>query len=270
MRAFSVACVVCLMLAGRVGMVYPSDDAPVWGSASADRDSGDISGNPGQVAFKPSCTCCDIAYMDTFIGNRLMYAQTPEFLDAVRTVASGDSKYSPRACEEIPYARWKDFAVEMRRHSATHELDAAGVLPSAVSSDVGTEFNGLRALSDGKCMIPALIYLASLEYRLKSGGAGIKPIYPRLLRAAAAELNGRLAEKNRMAERFAQRAASIRSTIVKAERTIARGLPSDDLTRAKSELETAISSALGVRVSLNETDAAFSRAEQFARRLPTR
>lgn len=264
MRFVAGASVLCLLLIMQAGLVYPSDDSPASASAVVEKHVSDRSGNLEKADFTPSCTCCDVAYMDTFKNNQLLYARTPEFLEAVRMVASGNSKYSPRAGEDIPFAQWKAFAMEMRRHPAADALVALGPSPSAESPDVDTGVDALSALSEKQCMIPALIYLASLEYRSRSGQAGIRPIFPRILRAAVAELDGRLTEKRRMAEAFAKRAAAVRSMIAEAERTVASKCSPDELVRAKSELERACRDALGVRSSLMETDMAFARAEKVA------
>lgn len=264
MRAVAGASVLCLLLIMQAGLVYPSDDSPASASAVIEKHVSDRSGNLEKAGFEPSCTCCDVAYMDTFTSNQLLYARTPEFLEAVRMVASGNSKYSPRAGDDIPFARWRAFAMEMRRHSAADGLVALGPSPSAASPDVGTGIDALSVLSERQCMIPALLYLASLEYRSRSGQAGIRPIFPRILRAAVAELDGRLTEKRRMAEAFAKRAAAVRSMIAEAERTVGGKCSPDELARAKSELERACGDALGVRSSLMETDMAFARAEKVA------
>lgn len=253
---------MCLLLIMQAGLVYPSDDSPASASAVGEKQASDLSGNLEKVDFKPSCNCCDFAYMDTFKANHLLYIQTPEFVEAVRTVASGDSKYSPRAGEDIPFATWKAFAMELGRHFEANTSEAVEPAPSAASSDVRAEKGGLGLLAERKCLIPALVYLASLEYRSKSGQAGIRPIFPRLLRAAAAELDARLSEKRRMAEAFAKRAAAIKARIAEAEQTAARKCSPDELARARSELQRACREALGVRSTLQETDTAFARAEK--------
>ena len=244
-------CVGCMLfLVLWTGTVYPSTDS--------------------KADFEPSSKCCDIAFMDAFRSNRLLYARTPEFVEAVRAVASGTSKYSPRNGEGIPFAAWNEFATEMRRHSAADTSDAVGPSPSADISGVHGDHGNLRLLSDERSLIPALVYLASLEYRSRPGHEGIRPILPRVFRAAVAELEGRLAEKRRMAEAFARRAAAVRSRIAEAERTAAGRYTSADLARAKSELERARRDALGVRSSMLETDTAFARAEKIADALLTR
>jgi len=230
----------------------------------AERHAGDLFGNLEKVDFKPSWVCCDIAYMDTFKTNRLLYARTPEFAEAVRKVASGDSKYSPRARGDIPFADWMAFAMEMRRHFTAHASQAIGPFTSAAFPDAHTGVGGLSSLTESKSMIPTLFYLASMEYRSKSGQAGIKPIFPRFFRAAVAELDGRLAEKRRMAEAFAKRADAIRAMIMDAERTAARKFAQDELERAKSDFKRACNDALGVRSSLVETEMAFAQAEKVA------
>lgn len=264
MRAVAGASVLCLLLIMKAGLVYPSDDSPASASAVVEKHVSGRSGSLETANFKPSCTCCDVAYMDTFKYGQLLYARSPEFLEAVHMVASGNSKYSPKGGEDIPFAKWKAFATEMLRHSTADVSEALGTSPSAASPDVGTGIDALSALNQRQCMIPALIYLASLEYRSRSGQAGIRPIFPRLFRAAVDELDGRLAEKRRMAETFAKRAAAVRSMIAEAERTVARKCSPDELALAKSELERACRDALGVRASLMETDVAFARAEKVA------
>jgi hypothetical protein len=246
------------------GTVYPSTDAPTWASAVGETQVSDFSGSLEMGKFEPSSRCCDIAFMDTFRANRLLYVQNPEFVEAVRMVASGDSKYSPKAGVGVPFAAWKDFAMEMRRHSAADTSEAVGEHPSAGDSGVHAEHSNLRLVSDSKFLIPALFYLASLEYRSWPGNEGTPLIFPRVLRDAVAELENRLAEKRRMAEAYAKRAAAIAVRIAEAERTVARNISPDELARAKSELERARRNALGVRSNLSETDTAFAQAEKVA------
>lgn len=154
--------------------------------------------------------------------------------------------------------------MEMRRHSAVDTSEAVEPHPSPGYSGVHAEHGNLSLVRDSKFLIPALIYLASLEYRSWPGHEGTTPIFPRVLRAAVAELESRLAEKRRMAEAYAKRAAAIAARIAEAERSGVRNFAPDELARAKSELERARRNALGVRSNLLETDTAFARAEKVA------
>ena len=242
MRYSIRVCISILMMIGWSGTAFPSDD-----STTAD--------------FKPSRVCSDIAYMDIFQSRHLAYFHTPEFVEAVHKVASGESRFSPKK-NPVPDA-WGRFAAELNRHLAIPPKEEAGPDPSPALSDARPEDRGLELLKEKKCLVPALIFLASLEYRSWPGNEGVSPIFPRFVRSAIVELDERFAEKCRMAEEYGKRAAAIRAKIAESERLGQENCPPEDLARAKSGLDRACHDALGVRSSIWETDAAFAQVEKI-------
>lgn len=269
MKAAVGACILCLALMIGAAPVHPSDDLSARAAATV-KPAGSLAGNFEKVDFQPSCKCGDFAHTSIFMVNRLQYVQTPEFAEAVRMLASGNSKYSPRNPREVPMSSWRTFAAELDRHSAAGERGATGTTVSAVPPGVLRGDSGVCFFRVEEKMIPALLYLASLEYRSLPGHDDVTPIFPRYFRAAISELDARMGEKQRMAAAFARRAAAIKARIAEAERRGPGNCPPELLARAKSELDSAYRDAMGVRSSLQETDMAFARAERAADNLLAR
>ena len=260
MKAVIGTCVSILMLIAWVGTVLPSDDSMMLVPLEAGEPSSDLFGTFNNADLKPSCTCADIAYMDSFNSSQLAYIHTPEFAEAVRIVACGDSKYSPKRIP-IP-SSWGGVAMELHRQLAVHPEEEIRPTPSVGPLDVRTEDGGLSLLKEKTNLIPALIFLSSLEYRSRPGHEDASPIFTRIVRTATAELDARMAEKCQWADAFAKRAAAIREMIAEAERLGPGICPPDKLARAKSDLDRACRQAVGVRYSLQETDSAFAQAEK--------
>ncbi|MGE5188654.1 MAG: hypothetical protein ACM3NF_01215 [Gemmatimonadota bacterium] len=112
--------------------------------------------------------------------------------------------------------------------------------------------------------MPALIYLASIEYRLRQAREDITPVFPWIMRMARVELEGRLAEKRQLREEFSKRATAIAAKISEAERRGAGDQAPDVIARAKFELAFACRDVTDIHFSVEETAAAFDRAERFA------
>ncbi|MGE5189301.1 MAG: hypothetical protein ACM3NF_04525 [Gemmatimonadota bacterium] len=258
------ACILCLLLIVGAAPAYPSGDSSGWVVAMAEKPAENLAGNLEKVDFQPYCKCSDIAHTGVFRANRLQYVRTPEFARAVRILASGESRYSPRVSRDLPLATWKMFADELGRHSDIDAGDALGAAPSALPLNVRTGSGEMCFLRVEERMIPALMYLASLEYRSWPGHADVMPVFPRYFRAATSELDARMTQKREMAGMFARRAAAIRARIAEAERRGTRTCSAEELARAKSELDRAYRDALGARTSLQEADVAFARAEKVA------
>ncbi len=230
--------VACLMLIAVSGTAFASTDGPSAGSPGA--DSMQIDTSPRLEASGPACGCADIAFTDVFTSERLAYVTAPEFAEALRAVARGESRYSPG---EIP-AGWQ-----------------------AAAEDWGSSRSGLaglRLLQDSEACIPALIYLASMEYRLRLGRPGLKPVFPVFVRKATQDLAERAAAKGRLAGRFAQRRDAIAAKIQEAERMGAASCAPGALADAKAELDRARRGAGEVRSSLRDTESAFYSAERAA------
>ncbi|PWB63075.1 MAG: hypothetical protein C3F14_08750, partial [Deltaproteobacteria bacterium] len=189
----------------------------------------------------------------------LGYVYTEEFADAVNAVASGASAYSP---QEIP-AGWKSAAAEWRAYIAAHPAGGAGTMQTTAAAGLQGGMTADPYLSKDACS-PALLYLASLQYRSRVGGQGVTPVFPRIVKAGVMELGTQVAAKNRMAATYAKRGALIGEKIADAERMGARDCTPSELARAKAELDRARSDATGIRSGIQETDASFARAERIA------
>lgn len=203
-----------------------------------------------------SCACA--VFTDVFRARKLDYARSPEFADAIRAVAGGTSRYSP---SEIP-ADWATVAEEWGRHLATHREGEA--LPDFSGDVAGGGEGMIRVAGERESLVPALVYLASMEYRLRGGRRDVIPVFPWILRKAYAELEDRIAAKRRLAGEFDNRAAAIAAKISDAERSGAGDHAPDIVARAKFELALACRDAKNVHSSVRETGAAFDRAEKLA------
>jgi hypothetical protein len=232
MRAILAAFVLCLLVLV-TGSAWSSSDAPG--------------------------ACPELAFTDSFKARGLGYVYTEEFAEAVSAVASGASTYSP---PEIP-SGWRTAAVEWRAYVAAHpaggaetmQTTPAPALPGALSAD--------PYLSKDACS-PALLYLASLHYRSRTGGQGATPVFPRIVKSGVMELGTQVVAKRRMTATYAKRGALIGEKIADAERMGAKDCSPSELARAKAELDRARVDAAGIRSGIEETDASFARAEQIA------
>ncbi len=193
----------------------------------------------------PVCGCADIAYTDVFRSEGLGYITSAEFAKAVRAVANGESRYSP---EDIPQS-WRAVAADW------------GASRSGVA--------GLRLLQDKEACIPALVYLASMEYRQRSGRRDVKPAFPLYVREATQDLAGRAAAKRDLAVSFAKRESTIAAKIVEAERMGAAECAPGAVASAKAELERARRKAVEIRFSLKEAESGFQSAERSAETILT-
>ena len=120
-------------------------------------------GHPRRVrsVSAPSGGCPDRAYTEIFQSKGLGYVHSREFAEAVRDVAIGASKYSPK---EIP-ATWRDDAENW----------------------IGPGSEKLPFHRGDDACNPALVYMASMEYRARPGHEDVTPVFPRNVRAATRE-----------------------------------------------------------------------------------
>jgi hypothetical protein len=136
-----------------------------WGGVpSTARVDAETSGSAIHVLEK-GCGCADVARTEIFRTKGLEYIASREFADAIVAVAGGASEYSP---SEIP-ASWRAVAAEWSAPGRTK-------LP-------GNE----------EACAPALLYLASLEYRARLGNDRIAPVFPRVARASTRDFRNGLA-----------------------------------------------------------------------------
>lgn len=266
MRSVGGGCVSCLLLFVLwTGTGYSLEYSPPP-ALSADGHAGDRYGSIDKADSRPSLSCADVAYTDIFRARRLEYVHSPEFAEAVRFVVSGASRYSPA---EIP-AAWTTIATEWSRHLGSHREGAAGPAVSAEFTDDRAGDGGLHLLREGESLAPALVYLASMEYRSRRGHEDVTPVFPWVLRQAYADLDNRVAAKRQSAKGFSKRAAAIAAKISDAERKGAGDDAPDLVTRAKSALDCACRDAMGFHASVRETEAAFDSAERAAEAISAR
>ncbi len=190
--------------------------------------------------------CANIAYTDVFRSENPAYVLTPEFGRAVRAVANGESRYSP---EEIPAGWWT----------------AAG---NRGSSRTGAE--GLRLPGEWEACVPALVYLASMEYRSRLGRPALKPVFPVLVRMATRDLAVRAESRRQLAAGFAEREGAIAAKIREAERMGAGGCAPAAVADAKAELGRARRMSAEVRSGVDDTESAFRSAERLAEAILSR
>lgn len=254
--AGTVFCAVLIMLASTA---MPSGDVPASMGTGNDRRGADLTGGNGKDFSVPGCGCPDLAYTELFESKGLSYVFTAEFGDAIQAVANGRSAYSPK---EIP-PEWPSAAAAWRSYIAAHPGGEAGTLQSASFPNSRALLDQDAFLSNDACT-PALVYLASLEYRSRPGHQGVNPAFPRLVRTAIYELGSTVVAKNRMAPAYAARTTGIRNKIAEAERMGAQDCQPGELAGAKSALDHALRAASGARVGVPETDTSFAKAEKAA------
>jgi hypothetical protein len=213
-------------------------------------EGADLSYGFANVLSPPAGGCPELAYTESFKARGLGYVYTTEFAEAVHAVANGKSTYSP---QEIPPG-WRAAAAEWRAYLAAHPA----AVPGSPAGPAADPYLGKDACS------PALLYLASLEYRSRAGHQGVTPVFPRIVRTAVGDLGAQAAAKSRMAATYAKRSALIGAKIADAERMGAMECSPSELVRAKAELDRARHDAAGIRSGIRETDASFARAEQIA------
>jgi hypothetical protein len=211
MRTIPSVFISCLLLAGGTVSAYPFGDPLASVGAGAYLQGNTLADNPGRTESPPVPGCPGLAYTEIFRSKGLGYVHSREFAEAVRAVAVGASEYSPK---EIP-ASWRDDAENW----------------------IGTESGTLPIRNGEDACNPALLYLASMEYRAKPGHEDVKPVIPRYVRAATRE--ARVVEEWRKAGPFSERAAVVEFKIEVAERMGAGECARVELESAKLLLDRA-------------------------------
>jgi len=175
------------------------------------RQGNDLFDMPAGKESPPAGGCPDLVSTEVFQSKGLGYVHTREFAEAVRAVAVGASRYSPK---EIP-ASW-------RKDAESWIGPASEILPLPKGEDACN---------------PALLYLASMEYRAKPGHEGVTPVFPGNVRAAIREVHT-VAEWKK-AGPFKERAAAVDFKIAVAERMGAGECSKVELESAKLLLDRA-------------------------------
>ncbi len=263
-RAWYAVIALCLLVL-LTGYAFSAGESPgILGAISESRGE-DLSQKMGKGVTVPAFGCPDLAYTDTFKAKDLGYIYSAGFAESINAVASGNSTYSP---PEIP-AAWKAAAVEWREYLEAYPEGEAGQSRQPAFTSREGRFEIEPLLSKEACT-PALLYLASLDYRAKAGNKGVTPVFPRVVRSAVIDLGTQVVAKNRMSPTFARRAAAVMAKITEAERMGAKDCQPGELAQAKAELSRARADAAAVRKGVQETDAAFAKAEQAADSLLTK
>lgn len=264
MKLFGRGCFSCLLLIMLWAGTGRSDCYPLGSSPSpvpsADHHGDVVGSAPDRADSHPGLSCACVAYTGIFKARHLDYARSPEFAAAVRAVAGGTSKYSPR---EIP-AAWSAVAAEWSRHAGSHREGTEEQAHWEELAGSRADDGAMHLLRQEESLVPALVYLASMEYRSRQGRDDVAPVFPWILRQAHVELASRAAAKQQLAGEFSKRAAEIAAKISDAERNGAGDHAPAALARAKFELAFACREVTDIHLSVRETEAAFERAERFA------
>lgn len=190
----------------------------------------------------PRMQCADIVHAGVLAPGQAETLGSGEFADSMDAVASGSSYYSPGT---VP-AQWKTAASTWRDQVTGRSV----VRPGAAHLEYG---------ESGLCP-SSLIFRAFLDYRAKSGKQDLKPVYPYMVRKAAADLIQRF-------EVVARRARRIESSIREAERMGAKECSHSELSIAWAELEVAGRQAAENGYDIGKTESVFAHAERAASNL---
>jgi hypothetical protein len=221
MRTVLGVFVTCLLLSGVAATAYSSGDTLASVGTNVYRHGNDFADKPAEKKSPPVGGCHDLAYTEVFQSQGLGYIHSREFAEAVRAVAVGASKYSPK---EIP-SSW-------RKDAESWIWPGSENLPLPKGEDACN---------------PSLLYLASMEYRARPGHEGMTPILPRNVRAATREI--RVVADWKKAGPFNERAAAVDFKIAVAERMGAGECSKAELESAKLLLDRARNVAAASRNS---------------------
>jgi len=179
--------------------------------------------------------CPDLVRTGLFRKNGLSYLHTREFAEAVSAVADGTSSFSP---PEIP-GHWPAAAYAWRMHLLAHEwagtrgeagAPSVGSIPGAPPYDLRVPWEGFP--DAGETCSPFLLYLASREYRSRSGHEDARIVFPYLVPVAVDELED-------MIRPFAFRASEIVARLGKARELDAKKCAPGKLSLAEVSLAEA-------------------------------
>ena len=223
MRPIFGVFVTCLLLSGVAATAYPFSDPLASVGTNARRQENDLADILGRDTPPPANGCPALASTELFQSKGLGYVHSREFADAVRAVAVGASRYSPR---ELP-ASWREDAENWSGSGAEN-------MPFHKGEDACN---------------PALVYLASMEYRSRPGHENVKPVLPDTLRAATRE--AKVVAEWKKAGPFVERAAAVEFKIAVAERMGAGECRRVQLESAKLLLDRARNVAAATKNTSN-------------------
>jgi len=205
-RSESMFCAAMLLLVA--GTAHSAWDGPM--AASQGKDFGQSAGLSAGIEGDDSvqtAICPDIAYTEQFRSRGQEYVHTREFAESVVAVANGTSSHSPP--EILKEWKWPVAADGWKTHFAAHEEYVRVIVPGTAHPDshveevvktaihhkagpgtpdaLSREREGFRLERDS-CS-PALLFLASLDYRDKTGRRDLPLLFPWNVRLATMNLN---------------------------------------------------------------------------------
>jgi hypothetical protein len=226
----------------------------------------------------------DIAHTELFRSKGLSYVHSREFAESVCAVASGTSPFSP---DPVP-PRWITVATTWNislvsdecgkksppsgtmdpRTSTGEQQTDADIRHEELSPTSRRVFSGWEwTAGEYEGGIPTLLFLASLDYKAKTGRERTNPVLPRYVRMAALHLRMLLADQWEKYRDFELRGMEIAAKIIRAEKLGVRLYAPRDATLAMRELYRARYVSAAGYYSILETDLAFAAADDAAENL---
>lgn len=242
--------------------------APVGGTVAAGLPGPDDSAVPPILAQVSP----DIAFTSPFRSGGLLYAHSAAFAEAMQAVASGSSRYSPGT---IPPS-WMHIAREWEmhvtgcdcgttfRHACRDPAIPGGSVPLM---SIGTLFHLRGSFRDGDDGVLSLLFLSSLEFRVRQGDARIRPILPSRVRMAVSELQASILNRWKESESLESRLHEIAARIVSAERMGAQDRFPREFALVQAELRYARHASADGMFDLEEAETSILRAKEAAVRL---
>jgi len=214
----------------------------------------------------------DIAFTPSFLSGKLEYVHSAAFAEAMLSVASGTSRYSPRV---IP-SSWPAIAREWRTHRSDCDCGrtiralsggAGSTVDPASRTAIGTLFPVREPARSGSDRVSALLFLSSLEYRSRQGDGRIPLVTPTRVRMGVGEILASVRNRQSEARVLEDRLYGIAARIVLAERLGATERVPRELALVRAEWRYARHAFADGTFDLEETEASIRRAEEAASRL---
>jgi len=262
-----------LVLASLAGTGIPRGTLPVPATGST-------GGGPSPEGFTaappllPHLTP-DIACTASFRAAGLGYVHSSAFAEAMLSVASGTSRYSPRT---IPSA-WPGIAREWMIHPRDRRREGtirprSGETAASRDPDSRTAFGILfpyrGPFRTGADRVSSLLFLSSLEYRHRQGNKAVRLILPSLVRMGANEILTSVKAGQDEARSLQERLYGIAARIVLAERLGAMEQYPRDLALVRAEWRYARHASTDGTFDLTETERSIRRTEEATDRLLAR
>jgi len=217
----------------------------------------------------------DIAFTTPFRSAGLGYVHSVAFAEAMREVAAGTSRYSPRT---IP-ASWPAIAREWTIHMTDFPCGKA-LRPSAgIPADPGgsapriairTLFPRRDFFREGTDRVGSFLFLSSLEYRARQGNGRTRLITPSLVRMGVGEILASVEKRREETRGLEDRLSEIASRIVSAEELGAPERCPRELALVRAELRYARHASTDGSFDLWDAEISIQRAERAAEHLLVR